>query len=30
MNWMGVEMEEIRNISATAVFFIMKSKQIIA
>jgi hypothetical protein len=30
MNWMGVEMEEMRNISVTAVFFIMKSKQIIA
>jgi hypothetical protein len=30
MNWIGVEMAEIRNISSTAVFFITKSKQTIA
>jgi hypothetical protein len=30
MNWIGEETEETRNISSTAVFFIMKSKQTIA
>jgi hypothetical protein len=30
MDWIGVKMEEMRNISSTTVFFITKSKQIIA